>query len=422
MTRNLFVIIFLQFTFVFSQSHPIIASITIHGNDITDESIISREIYLSTGDPLDSVKLEEDRTRLLNLGIFNDVRYIVVPSGLDSVYISFVVMETWRYFPIFVPQYTEELDWSLLLGLAIKNFRGRNQYLNVTLSFGGLDAYSLGYKNPWIFGDHVSFYTDVGRQEYSHLFLPFKITETYSNFIFGRYFGDQKKIKIGVEIIRRDFHNSNQSFVMDYISPSISFVYDTRDLYVSPTRGVYFSWLYDGKHSFGKEAFSFAHLAQSYSVYQTIIDGKKPTVICINGSVVVQPGKIPDPWMEYLGNAFTIRGWSLPNSSHFTSGEYDYRFGNHYWISSLELRQTIIPRKAPIPGIEYGLELGLFCDFGAIAPNINSIADQKPMLGVGFGLRIPMVGYESLRFDYGWSHYGNEWIDDTFSIAFGQKF
>lgn len=419
MLRILFLFLFV--TYGISQSNPIVTSIRFHGNEVTEDYIIQREIQHPLDVSLDSSIINDDKNRLLNLGIFNDVRFIVSASNDSTVEINYIFLETWRYIPAIVPQYSEETGWSMLLGLAIKNFRGRNQYLLTNISFGGLDAYGIAFEDPWIMGDHVSLYANIGRHEYPSLFLPFNMVETYSNVIFGRYFGYSKKIKIGLEVIRREFLGSKE-YIMEYASPMISVTYDTRDLYSNPTKGVYIKWIYDGKYGFTDNDISFTLLSQSYSVYKSLNSGENPWIIGLNGTLNLNPGKIPYPWTEYLGGAYTIRGWSIPNNKMYSSGQYDYRFGNHQWMASVELRKTIIPKQVPMPGIEYGLDIGFFLDAGAISDNIRSLGDQLPMVGTGFGIRIPMIGYQSIRCDYGYAYYDGKWIDKSLYIAFGHKF
>lgn len=406
----------------FSQTNPIVTSINFQGNDVTKDYIIEREIQHPVNVPLDSSIVNEDKNRLLNLGIFNDVRWVAIPGEKGTVELNYIFLETWRYLPVVVPQYSETTGWSLLLGLAIKNFRGRNQSMFLNLSFGGMDAYGIAFDDPWIMGDHISLYANAWRQEYPHMFLPYDMVETYSNLIFGRYFGYSKKIKAGLEIIRREYQRSEESVILDYLSPKISLVYDTRDLYSNPTKGFYLIWIVDGKYGFGDENISFTLFSQSYSAYHSLSPGKKPWIIGINGTLNLYPGRVPYPRTEYIGGAYTIRGWPIPNNDIYSSGNFDYRFGLHSWMASLELRKTIIPTRVPVPGVEYGLDIGFFLDAGAISYTIGTLDDQLPMIGAGFGLRIPMTGYESIRFDYGYAYYNGAWREKSFNIAFGQKF
>jgi len=420
MPKHLLLILF--FSIGMSQTNPMVTSIRFHGNEVTDDYIIQREIQHPLDAPLDSSVINNDKNRLLNLGIFNDVRFMVISQNDGTVELNYIFLETWRYLPAIVPQYSEETGWSLLLGLAVKNFRGHNQSLYINMSFGGLDAYGIAFEDPWIMGDHVSLYTDIWRHEYPSMFLPYNMVETYSNLIFGRYFGYSKKVKVGLEVIRREFNGSEESYIMEYLSPTISMTYDTRDLYSNPTKGFYIKWIYDGKYGFTENNISFALLSQSYSVYKSLSSGDKPWIIGLNGTLNLNPGKIPYPWTEYLGGAYTIRGWSVPNNNIYSSGQYDYRFGHHQWMASMELRKTIIPKRVPVPGIEYGLDIAFFLDAGAISDKIGSLGDQIPMVGAGFGIRIPMTGYQSIRCDYGYAYYNGEWIDESLYVTFGHKF
>ena len=62
----------------YSQS-LIVSDITHEGNTFTKDYIISREIQHKKGIPLDSTIAEEDKNKLLNLGIFADVSRSAIP-------------------------------------------------------------------------------------------------------------------------------------------------------------------------------------------------------------------------------------------------------------------------------------------------------------------------------------------------------
>ncbi|MEE3302129.1 MAG: POTRA domain-containing protein, partial [Candidatus Neomarinimicrobiota bacterium] len=56
-----------------------VSEIVHKGNTITKDYIITREIQHDIGISLDSTIAEEDRNRLLNLGIFADVKWRAIP-------------------------------------------------------------------------------------------------------------------------------------------------------------------------------------------------------------------------------------------------------------------------------------------------------------------------------------------------------
>ena len=56
-------------------------------------------------------------------------------------------------------------------GRILKNFRGRNEQVGFGFSTGGLNMIAFAYSNPWITGDHVSFSSDIVKNQYDHPFI-----------------------------------------------------------------------------------------------------------------------------------------------------------------------------------------------------------------------------------------------------------
>ncbi len=398
-----------------------VSSIEIMGNDVTAEDIIRREIYHDLNAPLDSTVVREDVARLLNLGIFNQVLYRVYPQPDGTVRLVYLVVEAWRYLPTIAPLYSEETGWSLIMGLAIKNFRGQNQFISTNASWGGLEAYGFAFYDPWITGDHLSAQVELRRNQYDHLYFPVQVTDELFSFIFGRYFGDQHKLKIGARLQRKTFRNSETAW-FEYWSPVVQYQIDTRDLYSNPHQGYLLELLFEGNYGINGEAVHYSRIVPSFSVYRRITKSEKPWIITGNATVGIFPGKVPEYFQSYFGGSYTIRGWSVPDAQMYRDSHQSYRFGSHYWMSSLELRKNLIPKYIPVPGFEFALDMGLFIDVGAISETMDRLRQQRPMVGLGAGLRIPMTGYDSIRFDYGFAFYDGRYADRSLHLAYGFKF
>ena len=72
---------------IWSNNLPIVSSIEFKGHKITNDYIIKREIQHRLDIPLDSSLADQDKDRLLNLGIFADVSWSMVPlADLTSDY------------------------------------------------------------------------------------------------------------------------------------------------------------------------------------------------------------------------------------------------------------------------------------------------------------------------------------------------
>ena len=94
----------------------------------------------------------------------------------------------------------------------------------------------------------------------------------------------------------------------------------------------------------------------------------------------------------------------------------------HGITSSIEIRQTIIPKFVTSLGNELGLSAVIFADVGTTANEISHLIDHNPISGFGIGVRIPWSVVGSIRLDYGWSFYNGRNISKGLHLAFGEKF
>ncbi|MAW68909.1 MAG: hypothetical protein CMG10_04045, partial [Candidatus Marinimicrobia bacterium] len=124
-------------------SQNLIVSEIIHkGNTLTKNYIIQREIQHQIQMPLDSTIAEEDQNRLINLGIFADVKWRAIPLENMTIRLEYVIIENnkfWggRFFGGPAPAYDEETGWSYGAGGVFKNVRGRNEQVGGGFAFGG---------------------------------------------------------------------------------------------------------------------------------------------------------------------------------------------------------------------------------------------------------------------------------------------
>ena len=232
-------LICLSVPLIWADHQPIVSAIEFKGHLITKDYIIEREIQHPIDVPLDSVVVRRDRDRLYNLGIFADVTWRAIPLEDLSVILEFKVIETsLRILPAGGPAYEEEYGWSFGGMLQINNFRGRNEKFMLGGSTGARRAYFFSFKNPWIVGDHVSLDIMTGKSITAHPFLPYERNVTTAEINLGRYFGYSHKTRIGFEWEKKTFSNDVDTLVFFYIAPQGSYIYDTRDIYRDPGKGI----------------------------------------------------------------------------------------------------------------------------------------------------------------------------------------
>jgi len=414
-------IIILLFASIFGQK-PIVKKIEFIGQNKTKSYIIEREIQHPINIPLDSVLAEADRNRLENLGIFSMVTLQVFQQNQNEIVLRYTVIESWRYFPMLTPIYDEKWGWSVGAALMINNFRGRSESLALQGQYGGQNTLGIEFVNPWITGDHVSLQLGVGNNIYSHTFLPYDINSNNFQVKLGKYINNTIRTKIGLKLINKTYSNYLVDRKYNYVIPFFNIQYDTRDLYSNPSEGVISSNSIFHRLDINGNRNNQLVWNQSTSYFKELIDGKRNMVAGINFASMLSLSKNIDVWYDYLGGAYTVRGWNVPNYELYDNQSQYYRFGMNWITASAEIRQTIIPKFATKYDNELGLSIVAFADVGVIQNNIPELLQHSPLTGIGVGIRIPWPIVKSLRLDYGWSFFKGQYVEQSLHFSFGEKF
>ena len=415
------IILLLLFAEVLAQK-PIVKKIEFIGQNKTKLYIIKREIHHHKNVPLDSSIAEADRQRLENLGIFSMVTLQVFNQNKNEVVLRYTVIESWRYFPILTPVYDEK--WGLSVGamLMINNFRGRNESFAIQGQYGGQNTLGIEFVNPWITGDHVSLQLSAGNDIYSHTFLPYDINSNHFQLGLGKYYRNYIRTKIGLKLIDRIYSNKTVNKNYRYVIPHINIKYDTRNLYANPSEGIISASSIFYRLDIKGNKNNQLVWNQSTSYFKKLIGGSRNMVAGVNIASLLSLSKNLEVWYEYIGGAYTIRGWNVPNPELYSSEDQTYRFGMNWITASAEIRQTIIPKFATKYNNEFGLSIAAFTDIGIIDNSISKLSQQSPLVGIGIGIRIPWPVIKSLRLDYGWSFYHGKYVEQSLHFAFGEKF
>lgn len=415
------IILLIQLTYVFAQA-PIVEDIEFIGYEKTKRYILEREIQHHINAPLDSTIAEADRLRLENTGIFSLVDMQVFTRDSDNVVIRYTVIEGWRFFPMLSPIYDEKWGWSVGAILMINNFRGRDETLIIDGQYGGQNSMGVEFNNPWIFGDHVSINFGIGSDIYEHTFLPYDVRNNYLQIGFGKYFGEHIRSKIGLSISDKRYWNDLIDTKYFHVIPHSNFVFDSRDLYTNPSKGLYSTQLLVFRIDAKGNRDNLLVWNNSTGWYHKLLGNKWRTVIGINLNNRFAFGEKNEIWYDYIGGAYTVRGWTVPNNKMYESNTQPYRFGMNWITSTIEIRQIVIPKFVTSLGNELGLSAVIFADVGTSANIISDLFDNQPISGLGVGIRIPWSVVGSIRLDYGWSFYNGKNISKGLHLAFGEKF
>jgi outer membrane protein assembly factor BamA len=266
----------------------------------------------------------------------------------------------------------------------------------------------------------------TGKSITAHPFLPYERNVTTAEINLGRYFGYSHKTRIGFEWEKKTFSNDEDTLVFSYIAPQGSYIYDTRDIYRDPSKGIL---IVQGFYSHIALNSDKRNLwwSQSYSFFHSLVKSDRKLTAAFNVSYSTTFGDVDEVWVSWLGGSETVRGWSIPDSTIYTNVDNAFRFGNHFAIMSFELRQTIIPTSVFTTDLykwkqEYGLSAIAFVDVGYINSDRKKLFSELPMAGMGFGFRIPAPMIGMIGLDYGWGYRDDQFTGGTLHLTIGQKF
>ncbi|MCU0453226.1 MAG: BamA/TamA family outer membrane protein [Bacteroidetes bacterium] len=352
---------------------PAVREVIIRGNVRTQATVILREMSLRPGAPLTDEGLQRDRERIYNLQLFNRVEVDAHRLG-DSADVYVSVDERWYVFPYPIVNILHRDPKKLVYGLGLthQNLLGLNQRLFVE-GVIGYDQYLQGiYRNPRFLGDD-----DLAFQVQSGYFdqhpLSRDSSEEYEQITalavasVGRRFGFYETMTagLGVEMWRVPQAVAYRTASVDgrdlFLSASLQYVFDRRNLREYPTEGMYMSFL-AVKDGFGESAVNIFRLGFDLRRYDLLSD--EATLASRAFGRWVTGGTVPSYRRAFFGYEERLRG----SFSQVREGER--RLGG-----SVELRVPVIsPRYyeapfIPIPQfnvLRYGVYLGVFVDAGTV--------------------------------------------------------
>lgn len=406
-------------------------SISIQGNDLTREFIITRELTFEVGDTIDYETAAYNRERIYSLGIFNQVT--IEPTKNDTTNIlNIIVEESWYIYPIpFVN--IKERDWNKLsfgMYLVLKNFRGRNETLSAVAAFGYDPTFGLTYYNPNTIGnENISFFSRLFYSDVSNKSL---IAEQLA----GQTF-EQKVISADIEIGRRFnlFHRFALRFGFNYIespfyldglsaseeridrvySLSAAYQYDTRDLAQFPKSGFYFNSSYILK-GMGINDINYNVARIDLRSYHQLIE-KLHFKMRFTSRFTIGD-RVPFYDNSIIGLEDKIRGFFKQkmegNHSYLTSAELYYPIIEE-WQINLDFI-PIIPKQ--LLSYRFALYAQLFADAGAVQIRNTPLRIGDFKSGYGAGLTILILPHYVARIEYAFNELRNSELILDVGISF----
>ena len=235
-------------TLSFIMVEGMVESISLDGNDNTQDYVILRELKTKPGSVLNEDRLKKDLRRVFNLGFFSDVTPNFEPgSSKDKVVLQLKIKETRSSTINFGGGYGEREGWFGFVDLSINNLYGTGQGMLIRGQSGQeLSTYQFRYNNPWFWpqklGDHSSLtfrrWLTIGRD----VFLTDQNAK-YNGFdvSLGKPINDYYNVtySLGSENVDPYSTSTFESYLSNTVG--VSFSFDTRDFWLNPKEGRFYT-------------------------------------------------------------------------------------------------------------------------------------------------------------------------------------
>lgn len=389
--------------------------------------MILRELTIGVGDTLTPFIASYDRERIYSLRIFNEVKLIPFEYE-DKNYLLISVEESWYIYP--VPLFIlKDKDWNKLsYGFALSwlNFRGRNERITGFATFGYDPSFGFTYFNPNLaYNQNLNFqtnlaYTNVTNRsvQAENLYGSQFEQETFvSRLQFGKRFGNYHWLYLnsGFDYIETPFYiegiNASNSRIDRTLISGLSYVYDTRDLTLYATEGLY-SLINIEYKGFGIDDISYYVADLDFREYRKIADtftAKWRVSVRHTGGKLV-----PYYDYSYIGYSNRVRGYFYGdeqegNDSFIGSLEFDYPIINETRIDLYFI--PLLPRS--LLSYRFSLIGELFADTGATRDEGDPWTIRSFDSGYGTGLSFLILPYFICRVEFAINDNARtEWIFD----------
>lgn len=434
-----------------------IRDIKISGNKITKKDIILRELPFKEGDSVEYAQIPElfslAKQQLTNAALFNTIKLSDSVSGTD-VFIKIDLIERWYIFPelIFALADRNFNEWwrnkdlyrtTYGVRLAHKNFRGRNERLYFDIVLGWQQSLGIIYKIPYVNrnktigiqlslkhqqGHEIPYTTVENRLIYFRygLRLLYKKESAEAEISYRQKLKTRHFFRLGMERYKIDdtiANNRNPDFLYEgasklaYLYATYQFIYDNRDYFYYPSRGVFLSLAINNKilepfsRNIGFYTF-FGELNYFHPINKRITYG---TGLKIQRST---PSQLPYIFRNSLGYKSVVRGYE-----HYVID------GNGFAITNNEFRFKLIDKQIHFPFIPLQqfntvpikFYWKIYADAGIatypVIKNGNSFLN-KPLSGWGTGFDIITYYDKILRIEYSFNNIGQSELFLHYLVAF----
>ena len=389
-----------------SEQHFVISQIQIMGNAITKPFVILKEIQTRPGDVVTLARLESDRKRIESLGIFNYVEMELVREE-ETAKLVITVTEQWYVYPYPVIKRIEK-SWDKFSfggGFKYKNFRGRNEHLQLEGYRGYRDQLKFEYTIPWLF-QHRNISVAFGafwenRKGNSQTVEAFMVDQFTVSTIIGRRFGYHTSFSLGggfsaISIAGEKTLTLSSGGQDKFPLLQTIFTFDTRDYVYYPHQGTFIN-LYATQYGYSGNAVNYQQYGADFRKYVPLPKG---TVLAGKIAFDKSRGTVPIYNQFFLGYDFRLRG-------HY----YEHHEGENRLMAGAEFRFPILPVdhyslyqdtafENLFKDLKFGISGAFFYDTGSVWNQDIPLRKKQLLHGFGFGLNFHVPYLEILRLEY----------------------
>ncbi|MEE8637699.1 MAG: BamA/TamA family outer membrane protein [Candidatus Margulisiibacteriota bacterium] len=292
----------------------IVEAISLDGNEVTRDYVILRELDTKPGSVLNEKTLKKDLRRVFNLGFFSEVTPNFEPgSAPDKVVILLKIKETRTSTINFGGGYGEREGWFGFVDLSINNLMGTAQGLLIRGQSGQeRSTYQFKYFNPWFFPERFGERTSFTFRKWYTIGRDIYLTEQnaiYNGFDFtvGKPLFEYYKIAwtLGSELVNPHDGSTFEAYQSDTIG--VTFSYDTRDFWLNPTEGRFYSLsLKQGWKHAASGTSGFFKLGWDLNHYYPIFENQ---VLATHVGAGIGFDDVPIGEEYWAGGANSVRGY-----------------------------------------------------------------------------------------------------------------
>ncbi len=380
-----------------------VRKIKIEGNYETRDYVIRREMRVQEGELAIGNALRRSRTRILNLGYYQDVQIKPVPVDKKEWDLLVKIRER------FTGQFSVGLSYNEVTGLSgfisvrKGNFLGTGDILGVSVSYGqNYRNNALSYTDKWFLNKPMDLTWSIFDRRVDY--VTYSIVRRGVNVTLSKEFREYWKWSVGTSIQRVVYSNIDpeaSTFVQEQAGSRetrkliFGLSRDTRDYFLFPRRGSLMRIshsiaipLFGGTEQFNKTVFSIAKFIEDTYFDSGLVFSSKLTLGIVEG---YGNKDVPIDERFFVGGDYTIRGYNYGMAGPVDPNTLDPIGAKKQIILNFELNYKLHEM----------LYVGVFYDTGRGGDTLKELDPSNWLGGYGIGIRLvtPML---PIRIDWAW--------------------